>query len=177
MAKISDTSAYPQIATLDPADYLILTDAENNLMTKSCTIEQLQAQFGIDTLVAHVEVTSSQLQSLATSAKEIIASPGTNKVIDVLSIAVYGQKGTTAYNFGSALEFDCNSTVFATLPALTANDNADYVVKLMVGGGAPNPLALGKQPLQLTTSSNPTQGDGKIFVNVYYRILTVGTLF
>ena len=72
MAKISDTSAYPQIATLDPADYLILTDAENNLMTKSCTIEQLQAQFGIDTLVAHVEVTSSQLQSLATSAKEIL---------------------------------------------------------------------------------------------------------
>jgi len=177
MAKISDTSAYPQIATLDPADYLILTDAENNLMTKSCTIEQLQAEFGIDTLVAHVEVTSSQLQSLATSAKEIIASPGTNKVIDVLSIAVYGQKGTTAYNFGSDLEFDCNSTVFATLPAATANGNADYVVKLMVGGGSSNPLTLGKQPLQLTTAANPTQGDGKIFVNVYYRILTVGTLF
>lgn len=178
MAKISDTSAYPQIATLDPADYLILTDAENNLMTKSCTIEQLQAQFGIDTLVAHVEVTSSQLQSLATSAKEILAAPGTNKVIDVLSLAVYGQKGTTAYNFGSALEFDCNSTVFATLPAVTANTNADYAVKLMVGGGASNPLSLSaNQPLQLTTAANPTQGDGKVFVNVYYRILTLGTLF
>ena len=129
-------------------------------------------------MVAHVEVTSSQLQSLATSAKEIVAAPGTNKVIDVLSLSVYGQKGTTAYNFGNALEFDCNSTVFATLPAVTANTNADYAVKLMVGGGASNPLSLSaNQPLQLTTSANPTQGDGKVFVNVYYRILTLGTLF
>ena len=95
-----------------------------------------------------------------------------------MSLAVYGQKGTTAYNFGSALEFDCNSSVFATLPAVTANSNADYAVKLIVGGGASNSLSLSaNQPLQLTTAANPTQGDGKVFVNVYYRILTLGTLF
>lgn len=181
MAKISNTSAYPQIATLDPADYLILTDAENNLMTKSCTVQQLQAQFGIDTLVAHVEVTSSQLQALATSDKTIIAAPGINKVIDILSLAVYGQKGTTVYDFPNALEFKCSTTEYATVAETTANGNADYAAKLFLGGvfeSFPTNIILpANQPLVLTTGSNPTQGDGKLFVNVYYRVLTLGTTF
>ena len=41
MAKISNISAYPSIANLDSADYLVITDAENDLMTKSCTISTL----------------------------------------------------------------------------------------------------------------------------------------
>ena len=56
MAKISNTSAYPNISNIDAADYLIITDAENNLMTKTCTISQLQSNFGVDTLVAHKEL-------------------------------------------------------------------------------------------------------------------------
>tara|TARA_R110002033_G_scaffold2414_5_gene16740 strand:- start:226 stop:459 length:234 start_codon:yes stop_codon:yes gene_type:complete len=43
MTKISNTSAYPNITTLDSADYLILTDKENSLMTKSCTISTLSS--------------------------------------------------------------------------------------------------------------------------------------
>ena len=54
MAKISNISAYPNISNIDAADYLIITDAENNLMTKTCTIAQLQSNFGVDTLVAQV---------------------------------------------------------------------------------------------------------------------------
>jgi len=41
MAKISNTAAYPNITVIDSADYLIITDKENNLMTKSCTISTL----------------------------------------------------------------------------------------------------------------------------------------
>ena len=47
MAKISNISAYPSIANLDSADYLVITDAENDLMTKSCTISTL-SNFIID---------------------------------------------------------------------------------------------------------------------------------
>ena len=47
MAKISNTAAYPNISSIDSADYLILTDKENNLMTKSCTISTL-TDFSID---------------------------------------------------------------------------------------------------------------------------------
>jgi hypothetical protein len=176
MAKISNISAYPNISNIDVADYLIITDAENNLMTKTCTIAQLQSNFGVDTLVAHQEVTASGLQKIATGF-EIIEAQGANKVIDVISIAVYGQFGSAAYNFSYDLEFNCNSTVYASLAALTANGSADYSQKLMLGAQV-NSLALSaNQPLGLFSSSNPTQGDGKLFVNVYYRVLTLGTTF
>ena len=177
MAKISNISAYPNISNIDAADYLIITDAENNLMTKTCTISQLQSNFGVDTLVAHQEVTASGLQSIATGFK-IIEAQGANKVIDVISIAVYGQFGSAAYDFSDDLEFDCNSTVYASLASVTANGSADYSQKLILGGGSGNSLALSaNQPLSLFSSSNPTQGDGKLFVNVYYRVLTLGPAF
>ena len=41
MAKISNTVAYPSITNLDAADYLVITDAENNLVTKTATIAQI----------------------------------------------------------------------------------------------------------------------------------------
>lgn len=43
MAKISNTSAYPNITNIDAADYLIITDAENNLLTKTATIGQVSS--------------------------------------------------------------------------------------------------------------------------------------
>jgi len=177
MAKISNISAYPNISNIDAADYLIITDAENNLMTKTCTISQLQSNFGVDTLVAHQEVTASGLQSIATGFK-IIEAQGANKVIDVISIAVYGQFGSAAYDFSDDLEFNCNSTVYASLAAVTANGSADYSQKLILGGSSGNSLALSaNQPLILESSTKPTQGDGTLFVNVFYRVLTLGTTF
>ena len=47
MAKISNTAAYPNITTIDAADYLILTDKENSLMTKSCTVLTI-SDFSVD---------------------------------------------------------------------------------------------------------------------------------
>ena len=64
MAKISNTAAYPSISNLDSADYLVLTDAENELKTKTATIEQIQTLFGIDTLVAKVTVNTGSLLNL-----------------------------------------------------------------------------------------------------------------
>ena len=146
MAKISNISAYPNISNIDAADYLIITDAENNLMTKTCTISQLQSNFGVDTLVAHrrysIKVTKYSYRFT------IIEAQGANKVIDVISIAVYGQFGSAAYDFSDDLEFDCNSTVYASLAAVTANGSADYSQKLILGGGSGNSLALSaNQPL------------------------------
>ena len=42
MAKISNTSAYPIISSLNSKDYVVLTDASDSLLTKSCTIAQLK---------------------------------------------------------------------------------------------------------------------------------------
>lgn len=262
MARISNTTAYPQIATLDTDDYILLTDKDNKLMTKSCSIGKLQEKFGIDTLVAHVEVTPTDLLSLSTSNKVIIPSPGVDKVIDVISLAVNTVPGTTAYNFNDPLEFVSavdqtiraagtttgqapgpagdpqnkivdtaatfitsgvlpgdiatytisgvttntvvtnvisetqlqvaaenldtfpvtyiiytpeNTVSLGTIPAVDMNTIHQRVYKLVqpssnyhMGAGS---------PLRLKCASNPTQGNGNMFVNIFYRVLTIGTSF
>lgn len=179
MARISNTTAYPQIATLHTDDYIILTDKDNKLMTKSCTIGKLQQEFGIDTLVAHVEVTSTQLLSLATSNKVIIPSPGVDKVIDVISIAVNTVPGTAVYNFTDPLEFVSTKVepyvALGTIPAADMNTIYQWVYKL-VQPSSNYQMGVGV-PLTLECASNATQGNGKMFVNIFYRVLTIGTSF
>ena len=58
MAKISNTGAYPNITDLDGKDYIIITDKENYLMTKTCTIAALQTFFGTGGITLTVDGTS-----------------------------------------------------------------------------------------------------------------------
>ena len=62
MAKISNTSAYPNIGTnIDSADYLVLTDAENELKTKTATLSQIQSIITSDIRTQHTVVNSASL--------------------------------------------------------------------------------------------------------------------
>jgi len=51
MARISNTTAYSSIIPTLP-DYFVLTDAENNLNTKTCTLENLQNYLASNNRVA-----------------------------------------------------------------------------------------------------------------------------
>ena len=65
MAKISNTSAYPNIGTnIDSADYLVLTDAENELKTKTATLSQIQSIITSDIRTQHTVVNSASLLAL-----------------------------------------------------------------------------------------------------------------
>ena len=101
MARISNTSAYPNLVTPVTTDYLILTDESDNLMTKSCTLGDVQGLFGVDTLVAHVTVASASLLTLPATDVTLIAAPGTNKVLDIISMDLYVDAGNIAYNFNA----------------------------------------------------------------------------
>jgi len=184
MAKISDTSAYPSIATLDPADYLIITDAENKLMTKTCTIQQLQGEFGIDTKVAHIEVTSAQLLAIHNTPKELI-SVGTDEVVDLMSVMAYTKVGTTNYNFQDDFQIGnvnpdpvYSFNVFCTWTATYLNVTEDRVWKNRIMNSNSIISSPGNNFVLRTNGSNPaTQGDGSLFLNIYYRVLKVGTTF
>ena len=57
------------------------------------------------------------------------------------------------------LEFDCNSTVYASLAAVTANGSADYSQKIILGGGSGNSLALSaNQPLKFRIKHKTNTG-------------------
>lgn len=175
MAKISNTSAYPGIANLDSADYLVITDAENSLMTKTATIAQIQTLFGIDTLVAKVTVNTGSLLTLGNTSITLIAAPGTNKVIDIISISQYLDAGTAQFNFGNNLELKIGATVFGTLSSQSANFATDLVSKIETGGTTK--VIDQNTALTLETAANPSQGNGTMYFNIFYRVLNVGTSF
>ncbi len=176
MAKISNTAAYPSISNIDAADYLVITDAENNLMTKTATIAQIQSLFGIDTFVAKVAVNSASLLTLATTPAILIPAPGVGKVLDVISIMSYLDAGSVAYDFTPSLPVTIGSDTIASLSNGQVNSAADVVFKAEVPTGTE--VIAQNTGLTLTAGgSNPTQGSGTLYVNIFYRVLTVGSTF
>lgn len=175
MAKISNTVAYPSILNLDNADYVVITDAENELKTKTATIAQLQNLFGIDTNVAQVTVNTGSLLNLGVTSIPLIAAPGLNKVIDLMSVTQYLDAGTTQFNFGGDLQVKIGATVFGTLTAQSSNFATDLVSK--IERGAVTKVIDQNTAVTLETAANPTQGNGTMYFNIFYRVLNVGTSF
>jgi len=178
MARISNTTAYPNLENPTAEDYVILTDQTNNNLTKTCTLGDVQGLFGIDTLVAHVEVTSAELLALNTTSKTLIAAPGAGKVIDLISLNTYLDAGNVAYDFGNDLNFSVGAYTIATMPLAAANNTVDEVRKINIIPGSSSSLILEDNVvLLLETGANPTAGNGVLYCNIFYRILTVGTTF
>ena len=175
MARISNTAAYPNIGTPTISDYLILTDADNDLVTKSCTLGNIQSLFGIDTLVAKVTVSNAELLALNTTSKVLIAAPGAGKVIDIISISQYLEAGNTQYNFGNNLEVKIGATAFGSLSSQSANFATDLVSKIETG--ATTKVIEQNTAVTLETAANPSQGTGVMYFNIFYRVLTVGSSF
>lgn len=175
MAKISNTVAYPSIQNLAIDDYLVITDADNKLMTKSVTVEQLQGFFGLDTLVAKVTVTSAALIPLASTTVTLIPAAGANKAVDIISIAQYLDAGTQAFNFGNNLEIKIGASTFGTLSAQSANFATDLVSKIETG--ATTKVIAPNTDVTLTTAADATQGNGTMYFNIFYRVLNVGSSF
>jgi len=175
MARISNTSAYPNIGTPVSSDYLILTDKSDNLITKTCTLGDVQNLFGIDTLVAHVTLNSASLLALGSTPAILIPAPGVGKVIDVISIMVYLDTGSVVYNFTPALPVTIGTESIASVSNSSVNSATDIVFKPEVPQS--NEVIAQNTALTLTAVSNPTQGTGVLYFNVFYRVLTVGTSF
>ena len=179
MAKISNTVAYPSISNLDAADYLVITDAENNLVTKTATIAQIQSLFGIDTLVAKVTVNTGSLLTLADTAITLIPSPGAEKVFDIMDVMVSFEAGSQVYDFANDVSLFAGTSPLYTINKGTLNNAASSVQKLHLNASVGSQIAVPKGvPFTLSTSgSNPTQGSGTLYLNIYYRVLTVGSAF
>ena len=175
MAKISDVSAYPAISSLIGADYLVITDATNNKETKTVTISQVQELFGIDTNVAKVVLNEAQVRAMSTTPATLIAAPGAGKDIDIISVTTYLDAGTVVFAFGNNLEVKIGATVFGTLSLQSANFATDLVSKIETGGTTK--VIDQNTAVTLTSAADSATGNGVMYFNIFYRILTVGTTF
>lgn len=170
MAKISNTVAYPGISDLKGADYLVITDADNNLMTKTVTINQVQALFGIDTLIAKVTINSAALLSLGDTDATLIPAPGAGKVIDTMRVSYFVDAGSQVYDFANIL--------LTSVSGVNIDQNEiNSAVDVLKSKTTSNLTLTENTAVTLSTATNPTQGTGELYFNIIYRVLNVGSSF
>jgi len=116
MAKISNLTSYPLITNLDKDDYVLITDKENAFQTKNVSVEQLQSFLAINTNTASVSISAADLLTSYATAVDVIAAPGVNKVLDIISMTGYMDAGTTVFDFVASAQFNIGAVNFGVIP-------------------------------------------------------------
>ena len=177
MAKISNTSVYPNINPV-LSDYFVLTDANTDLATKTCTLDSVQTLFGLGTTNVSVTVSSVYLNVLATQDFEILPAPGSAYVYDIQKIIVFMDPGSTEYDFVTHLpSFDTGALALGNITVATMNSTVDYIFEAYAGGTGEHQLPINTSVVLSKTGSNPTQGNGTLYVNITYRKLKLDSTF
>ena len=173
--------SYPAIDEISSGDLILISDSSKSNASKSATVNQLSAYITGSSLgLASASVTLTAAQVLALSGGgsnvELIAAPGANKVIDVVSLIAYLDFGTQAYNWigtGNKLSITTTTPVSQengfNLTVTQLNASADTYWKPTI---ANVPIGV-NLPLSVYNTSNATvtQGDSPITFSILYRIV------
>lgn len=124
---------------------------------------------------AEVIISSAQVLDINSTPVTIIATPGTGKFIEVISIYGYLDYNTTTYATNFQLEFRYNNvSASITNTAWNIAQTEDKIFRFEISG-TPTGEAISSiinQPITLSESSgNPTTGDGTLKVYITYRIV------
>jgi hypothetical protein len=177
MARISNTSVYPNINPV-LSDYFVLTDANDDLSTKTCTLESLQQLYNVDVVSKSITVSPLYLNVLATQDFEILPAPGSAYVYDIQRIVVFMDPGSTVYDFATDLpSFDMGSLALSDIQISTMNSSTDVVEVIYTGGTTNFVLPTNTSVVLSKAGSNPTQGNGTLYVNISYRKLKLNSTF
>jgi hypothetical protein len=172
MSKISNTTAYPKILPT-ANDYVILTDVSDNNETKTATVQDFQAFFGVST--AEVTLTPFDILNSFTNPVTLIPAQGANKYIVPFGTVIVRDLGNTAaYSFGgNNPQLQYGSTFFCDIPFGIFQSIAPYTgYALMSTSGAGNILP-NKPLLFRTPVANPTLGDSNVVISLQYRIVEI----
>lgn len=125
---------------------------------------------------ASVEISSAEILALFTTPKTLVAAPGADKVLELVSLLLAYDYGTIVYTIGSATDLQVKYTdetgvAVSTTQAVTGmiDQAIDQIRALDKLEASITPAV--NAPLVLTLAGgNPTAGDGVIHAKVAYRI-------
>jgi len=172
MSKISNQSAYPALNNPHLDDYLVITDYDNKLKTKTVTLNTVKNLFQVSYNDVTIEVSAAEMKALLGSPKTLIAAPGAGKVLEVFSIFVYLDAGTTAFDFGDPVQVLQGAAQWANIPTSLLNnvvDDAGHFQKDVVSCPINTAITLQAQ------NANATVGNGIVKINIRYRTLDLQT--
>ena len=172
MARISNTTAYSSIIPTLP-DYFVLTDAENNLNTKTCTLENLQTLFGLSVTTVTVAIPPEFLKVIGPQPYTLLAPPGDGYVYDVSEIVSFMSAGSIPYDFPNTLSI-VQGTIQEPLPLLLLNAASKKVYK-----NDPSPAEFITENAGITLGglASPSEGNGTLYINITYRKLKLDSTF
>ena len=172
MARISNTTAYSSI-TPTLSDYFVLTDSENNLNTKTCTIENLQTLFGLNTTSVTIAITETYLKVIAAQPHTLLPAPGDGYVYDVSSIVSLMIPGSTPYNFVNTL----NVTQGNIQEPLALNLLNATTKKVYKNDPSPAEFLPENTGITLGGLASPSAGNGTLYIKITYRKLKLDSTF
>ena len=179
MAKISNQNAYPLInPTLE--DYVVITDKDNQLLTKTTKLRNIQGLFELEPITVSMAVGGVTGVGVPTYANpvEVIPAPGPNKVLSVYSVFFYVEAGSIPYNYGEDIRFDVGTwdvsnqgRNITSVSEVNLNSTVDKVVQRLTSVTKEPQINAPLKMVIRNASQDPTQGNGTFKVLITYDII------
>lgn len=129
-------------------------------------------------LTTSVAISSAEILTLNSSAKQLIAAPGSGKFIEILSATIYYTYGTATYTNATLIRLNHTSgSITEASDAVDLTSTASRVRQFGIGtvltAQGFNTTVMVNSALYLRSdSSDPAVGDGTAKVYIVYRIVT-----
>jgi len=117
-----------------------------------------------------ITLTPSEILTLNTVPVEAIAAPGAGKAIDVISVSGRLVPNSVSYSTGVNPTIICNAVNLFACP-LTMNESATIGSKFTPESAIGNFIE--NAPVFISSTADEQDGDGNLFVYLYYRIITL----
>lgn len=125
---------------------------------------------------AKISITSAEVLSLNTAPKLLIGSFGPNNIIDVVSVKIKNNSGSTAYTSSDGFEvrYVGVSTPLLECDQAFVESSSDNIIQMIPYLGVLDDNVSADAGLELLCpNANPTLGDGTFDVYVTFRTITL----
>ncbi|MEE8208029.1 MAG: hypothetical protein V3T88_03620 [Nitrosomonadaceae bacterium] len=129
--------------------------------------------------VSEVIVSSSELLALAATAKELVAAPGSDRVLEFISASIKYNYGTVVYTESSddmVIEYSGGQDVTVAIDSTNFIDQSNDEIRIIPFSVATMAVTVDLEALKNTSlqlfipNDSPTLGDGTLTVRTTYRI-------
>lgn len=128
---------------------------------------------------SQVTVSSAEILALATTAKELVAAPGANRVLEFISATIKYNAGSTGYTESTddmVIEYSGGQDVTASIDSSDFIDQTDDEIRVIPFSVSAMAITVDLEALKNTAlqlfipNDNPTLGNGTLDVRTIYRI-------
>jgi hypothetical protein len=155
--------------TLGLTDVIPTQDAAGAAAAGKNTIQDIA---DLALITAKVDVSSAEILALFTTPKQLVAAPGSGKMILPISAMYYVHAGGIAYATNTDLSISLSGTISTTVdaPLSSASNKIEVVAPVFTNNNA---TAINAALFVRASGGNPTAGNGTLTVYVTYKIITI----